>query len=138
LGDSSFFRTTADRVLGQIERIPKAIRAYGLIHADLHRFNIHYDERAGFTVYDFDHCRYGWRVADLVVIGQALQAPPFIEGYESVRPLSGAEQAAIPAFTQARDICDIGDHLAMRSVKGRRDPTNEELEEELERLRQLV
>ena len=137
MGDLSFFRTTADRVRGPIGRIPKAIRAYGLIHADLHRFNIHYDERAGFTVYDFDNCEYGWRVADLVVIGQALQAP-FIEGYESVRPLSDAERAAIPAFTQVRDIWDIGDHLAMRSVKGRRDPTNEELEEELERLRQLV
>ena len=137
MDDLSSFRPFAEKMKNTISRLKKEKSIYGIIHADLHRWNLHYDENAGFRIYDFDHCAYGWRVYDLCAVGQALSAS-FLKGYESVRPLSSEEKECIPIFTKVREIWDIGDYLAMRPVRGRKEPDKAYLEEELERLQKLI
>ena len=38
---------------------------YGIIHGDLHNGNMHFHENQ-VTLFDFDHCAYGWRAYDLI------------------------------------------------------------------------
>ncbi len=76
---------------------------YGVIYADLHNGNIHYTDNS-LTLFDFDHCAYGWRAYDLAI---AFGYPDIIrdamiKGYETHRKLSAAEYSAMPAFLQLR------------------------------------
>lgn len=98
-----------------VRGLPIANGSYGIIHADLHPHNAHFNGDMP-TLFDFDHCAYGWRAYDVAVmcgdprreVGRAALA-----GYESVRALSPAEHAALSALADVRRIWDPGDVLAM-------------------------
>jgi Ser/Thr protein kinase RdoA (MazF antagonist) len=136
-GDLNFFKPFAAELKAQISQLPKA-STYGIIHADLHGRNIHYDDKAGFCIFDFDHCAYGWRAYDFATFSDipAERWMAFLEGYESVRPLSQLEKDAIPAFTKLRAIWDIGDILNTFPLWGK-TPDDDYLEESVNRLRNL-
>ena len=85
-----FLRTDAAAWRRRVERLPRKNGAYGIIHADLHRGNMHYDPERGFTFFDFDHCAYVWRAYDLCTLWMTVEErvqPVLLEEYESVRQL---------------------------------------------------
>lgn len=102
----------------QVENIPLNDNTYGIIHADLHPGNFHC-RNGELTLFDFDHCAYGWRAYDLVIalfMSDSIR-DAMIDGYESVRPLTGAEHEALPALSQLRKLWDVGDVLATQVLR---------------------
>lgn len=91
---------------------------FGVIHSDLHLGNIHFVGNQP-TIFDFDHCAYGWRAYELAMIEfmPDWQKAELLKGYESVRPLSKAERDCIPVFAKLRRLWDIGDSLAIDLVR---------------------
>ena len=141
-GDLEFFRPFAEKLRKGIARLSQSGNAYGIIHADLNSSNIFYDPEAGFTIFDFDHCAFGWRAYDLVPFKGLEEIrdtlwKTFLEGYESVRPLSKLEKNVIPVFNKLRATWDIGDMLNMMPVWGEK-PDEEYLDGALELFRHLM
>ena len=91
---------------------------FGIIHGDLHPGNIRFQDDQ-VTFFDFDHCAYGWRAYDLAPSSSLPEAKyeKFIEGYESIRPLSERERESLPVFAKLRILWDIGDTIATDSVR---------------------
>ena len=140
LGTLEFLRTGAAAWRRQVERLPRENGAYGIIHADLHRSNMHYDRGRGFTFFDFDHCAYGWRAYDLCTLWMTLEdrvRPALLDGYASVRPLQEAEREVLPLFVALRRLWDTGDVLAMMPVWGK-VPERAYIERVLEQARRLA
>ncbi len=101
---------------------------WGMIGGNFNGFNQHFVGNDQLTLWDFDLCGYGWRAYDLGVFrwmqfsdvrtgAHALEAflkgnffkwKRFLSGYQSIRPLSGAELEAIPLFVQIRQIWHMG------------------------------
>jgi len=75
--------------------------------------NVHFrgDE---LTIFDFDHCAYGWRAYDLAISSglPKAQKESMIEGYESQRPLSQEEKDSLQDLSNLRNLWDVGDTLA--------------------------
>ena len=96
---------------------------FGIIHGDLHPSNVHF-QGDQITLFDFDHCAYGWRAYDLAPLAvlPKEQYEKFMEGYESVRPLSEQERESLPTFKKLRRLWNFGDFLATASLVN--DPSN--------------
>ncbi len=91
---------------------------FGIIHADMHLGNIHFRGNE-LTVFDFDHCAYGWRAYDLA-ISYGLpksQRDSMIEGYGSIRALSQEESDSLMDLGNLRNLWDIGDILATKKMR---------------------
>lgn len=97
----------------RLERYGKASDRYGLIHSDLNINNI-LVQADKVKVLDFDDCGYGWFLFDLSTavleyddtLEEMIQA--WLEGYETVRPLSEADKAEIDTFVVLRKILRMG------------------------------
>ncbi len=121
----------------QVSRLPATTETYGLIHGDLHRGNFHLDPQGSPTFFDFDHGGYGWRAYDLATCKAGMSEESgnaFLDGYESLRPLSTLERECIPVFQKIRPIWDIGDILAMRTAWGDSVEIGAEFKKNFERL----
>ena len=91
---------------------------FGIIHADMHLGNVHFRGEE-LTIFDFDHCAYGWRAYDLAISSGLPkdQKVAMIEGYESRRPLSSEERDSLQDLSNLRNLWDIGDILATENLK---------------------
>ncbi len=91
---------------------------FGIIHADLHLGNVHFRGNE-LTIFDFDHCAYGWRAYDLAIASglPKKQKASMIEGYESKRPLSQEERDSLMDLGNLRNLWDIGDILATENLR---------------------
>lgn len=92
---------------------------YGIIHGDLHPGNMHFTEDDRVTLFDFDHCAYGWRTYDLWLTAflPEAQREALLQGYETVRPLTEEERSSIAIFAKLRGIWDMGDYLTVGMLK---------------------
>ena len=88
---------------------------FGLIHADLHAYNVLVlGDRL--VVIDFDDAGFGWHQYDLAVaIAGGRDDPAFasmqhalIEGYRAVRPLPAQALAKLPLFLFVRRLVSLG------------------------------
>lgn len=110
-------REFAERLRAYVSGLDLPSSAYGLIHADLHRGNIHVAPTGELVCFDFDHCGYGWRGYDLATFFCPVDAPEaerrnwsaVLEGYERVRPMDDVERNALPVFAACRAYWNIGD-----------------------------
>ena len=103
--------------IDRINRIGTGGDKFGIIHADMHLGNIHFRGNE-LTLFDLDHCAYGWRAYDLAIsygLPEAQRAS-MIEGYESRRPLSQEERDSLQDFANLRNLWDIGDVLATENL----------------------
>lgn len=119
--DADRYQRYADALAEQIRALPTTGDEYGLIHGDLHKGNFFLDARDRPTLFDFDHCGYGWRAYDLAVCKGCLSDEAweaFLAAYQALRPLSEAELQMIPVFRKIRPIWDKGDILAMNAAWG--------------------
>jgi Ser/Thr protein kinase RdoA (MazF antagonist) len=122
--DYKAMAAVAQRVKERLSRLTFPADGWGIIHGDLHGGNCHFDAAGGVTLFDFDICGYGWRAYDLAAFTLFTRRASenvrtaFLDGYQSVRPLSEAEHQAIPTLIKARAIWDTGDFLGMADIWG--------------------
>lgn len=107
-----------DAYIARIRSIGTDGDKFGIIHADLHLGNVHFRGN-NFTMFDFDHCAYGWRAYDLAVSSSLpkAQKTSMIQGYESRRPLSQEEHDSLMDLGNVRNLWDIGDVLATEILR---------------------
>jgi Ser/Thr protein kinase RdoA (MazF antagonist) len=98
--------------------LPTTKPDYGLIHADLNLSNIIVLRDGRIGLIDFDFIGEGHRAYDLSVFHfetRFRQLPEvitesFLEGYNSIRPISEAESSLLPLFSAARSVWLMGQH----------------------------
>ena len=96
----------------------------GPIWGDANGSNQHFTGELGITIFDFELAGLGWRLWDLATFRWARDRATrdaeglwraLLEGYESVRPLSGSERQLIPHFVLLRHIwvlaSTVADHV---------------------------
>jgi len=118
--------TAADLVRAQVANIIRTEDTYGIIGGDFHGYNNHFTDRDDLTFFDFELCGYGWRAYDLAVFlwnARSNNLPSdlweaVLQGYQTVRPLTVAEQAAMPVLIYARHIWLMGAHTTARERFG--------------------
>ncbi|MFT2112715.1 homoserine kinase [Marinomonas sp. 2405UD68-3] len=108
-----------DNYIERINNISLNSDQFGIIHADLHPGNMHFygDE---VTIFDFDHCGFGWRAYDLAIAYHyptTEQRDSIISGYESLRPLSDEERDSLQDFANLRNLWNIGDIIATETLR---------------------
>jgi len=107
--------------------LPKDDSDYGLIHADFHLGNMHFSDDGELTIFDFDHCAYGWRAYDLTTLRLSLADDRWaaaLEAYAATRPLPPGVEL-IDDLVRMRILWDIGDILAMEDVWGNDDASRQ-------------
>ncbi len=91
-------------------------QTYGLIHADLHPYNVLVDQDR-LTVIDFDDAGFGWHQYELAVAlpsrpgqqgSRATLQDALVTGYRAERPLSDDALALLPAFMLIRMLVMMG------------------------------
>lgn len=55
-------------VCQHVNKIPKTIETYGLIHQDAHGANLFVDDHGNITLFDFDDCCYSWFINDIAIV----------------------------------------------------------------------
>ena len=133
--ETALLAPVADLFRSQVQSIPQRPPHYGIIHADLHGENIHYDGH--FTFLDFDHCAYGYRVHDLVTLREMMSDDAwdgFIAAYREQYDLDDADLQLLPLFRLLREVWGIGDDLAIRPVWDE-EATEEDVDRVAETLR---
>jgi Ser/Thr protein kinase RdoA (MazF antagonist) len=122
------FTLFAERVTPRLSELPQQV-----IHNDFHPGNVLVDEHsAAFVtgVIDFGDTIHTVRVADLAVALSYLAVPlsiddtaPFLDGFESVVPLTAAEKELLPVLVAARFAARIviNQHLARGNPDSRGD-----------------
>lgn len=83
------YQKAIEKIINQMDGMPKNDQNYGLIHADLHSGNIVFNKDQPCPI-DFGRCGFGYYLYDMA--GALLELNPnhrmlFIEGYESIRKL---------------------------------------------------
>lgn len=105
---------SVDDLVEELESLNISGDGMGIIHSDINFSNMHilHDE---ITMFDFDHCAYGWRAYDLCMTEQLPEDQKYglLDGYESVRPLSEEEKRSLPIFAKLKELWDIGDALSL-------------------------
>lgn len=115
-----------------IEDLGRERPAFGLIHGDVYPGNVHVTDDGAITLFDFDHCGYGWRAYELASI--RLWMPPaawdaFLTAHRVWREVSDAELAIAPALWILRPVWDGGDIAALATLPGRSMTPEEEAAE---------
>ena len=107
-----------ERYVDRVKSIGTDGDKFGVIHADMHLGNIHFRGQEP-TIFDFDHCAYGWRDYDLAICYglPETQRLSMVEGYESRRPLSPEERDSLQDLSNLRNLWDIGDTLATERMR---------------------
>jgi len=102
--------------------VPEESLDFGICHGDFHGGNLHLHE-GKVTQFDFEECAFGFRIYDLATYKWDLgfneprikRWPVFLEGYESVRPLSESELSLIDTFVILRELTETA--YGIRHVK---------------------
>ena len=119
LGDLGFFTPYAKYLYDQLQELPFNDESYGIIHGDLNPSNIHLDDNGNITIFDFDHCGYGWRIHDLAVIKLCFEKTTYeniLDGYLSRKSLSETEIRLIDMYSKTLIIRKYKDVLSMLKV----------------------
>lgn len=106
---------TRDRIRAALTRYGEHSSTFGLIHADLHPFNV-LVQGDRLTVIDFDDAAFGWHMYDVAVALVHQQGQPnfaaiqarFIEGYRAHRPLADHDLAQASMFSLIRGLVQLG------------------------------
>ncbi|MDT4939335.1 MAG: hypothetical protein QOG80_3006 [Pseudonocardiales bacterium] len=99
----------ADLVTTRLRRFGTGPGRFGLVHADLRLANLVVDGD-DIQVIDFDDCGFSWYLYDLACALTFNEGRPdvdeliagWVEGYRTIEPLSGADEAEIPTFLMLR------------------------------------
>jgi len=120
-GSDEFVEYLAGRLEQSLSSIDLTAVPFGPIHGDVMYQNIKYVGEHLSGIFDFDDCRESYFIEDITkvlffaiedpehcVLGRDIvNAKLFVEAYESVRPLSDAEKAALPVLSTARMVYEL-------------------------------
>lgn len=126
LGNLHFFRETSRILMEGIEHLPKDDQTYGLVHGDPNPSNFHFCKINGFSLFDFDHCGYGYRIHDLAVVKLSYPVEIYqsvVEGYEGIRTLKGSEKVFIDNYADILSVKKFSDIFNMLEVTGADEAT---------------
>ncbi|HEV2365638.1 MAG TPA: phosphotransferase [Caulobacteraceae bacterium] len=104
-----------DKIQPSLRRLGKDPHRYGLIHADLHPWNLLISGDRLFPI-DFDDSGFGWNLYDIAVALFASRTSDdfpeitaaFLEGYRSKAALSDGDAELVPMFLLIRALAVIG------------------------------
>lgn len=88
--------------------------SYGIIAGDVHGYNQHFTSDNKLTLFDFEFCAYGYRLYDIATFKWSRGSDnlplwnAFLQGYQSVWPLSDAEIEVTDVFVEARNLWWVG------------------------------
>lgn len=127
--DLPFLENLAQSLKATMRMLPRTAEMFAPIHGDYWWSNMHFDGQ-GLTLFDFDFCGNGWRLYDIATFQGTARAngfkwpddvvEAFLEGYESVRPLTDIERNALQDFEAIRVIWALGLAASQRRVNGDR------------------
>ncbi|WP_243129191.1 phosphotransferase [Hathewaya massiliensis] len=115
----NFFMPYAKYLYRELQELPVNSDAYGIIHGDLNPSNIHLDYKGNLTIFDFDHCAYGWRIHDLAVIKLCYDENTYeaiLDGYTSKISLSKTEERLIELYAKTLIIRKYKDVLSILKI----------------------
>ncbi|GHH99456.1 phosphotransferase [Neobacillus kokaensis] len=121
LGNISFFKNHTNKLIDYINNLPIDVNSYGLIHGDLNPSNLYFSNKNGFSLFDFDHCGYGYRIHDLAVIKLSFPDQVYkaiLNGYEEIRPLYTVEKNCIEVYSDILLIKKFSDIYNMLEITG--------------------
>ena len=106
---------TRDMCKRRLDRLPRGVDGYSLIHADMHPYNMIVSD-AGIHVIDFDDAGFGWHAYDIAVAlynfrrDEAFAAvrAAFLDGYRELRPLGDATAEMLDLFFLVRSLVWLG------------------------------
>lgn len=116
-GNLSFFSNKSSLLIESILKIPMDTETYGLVHGDPNPSNFFFSDKEGFSVFDFDHCAFGFRIHDLAVIKLSFPEDVYdevLKGYEQIRPLKSVERDCVMYYSDIlliKKFSDIYDML---------------------------
>jgi len=118
--DWCFLRDLGERLRVRIAGLPQGALEWGFCHGDFRPANAYLEEeRAAWTIFDFELSGVGFRAYDLATFRFYLVGGgryenheslwrAFLEGYAERRPLNSADLAALPLFVALRPIRMFG------------------------------
>jgi len=128
--DRAFLVGLVERLRPILAGLPHVAPIYGLCHGDLNNGNLHLIDDDQWALLDLEYIGYGWRVFDIATFfnnqlnqeGHSTQTrgllDAFLDGYQSIRPLSPTEIAVLPAFVALRQIWLWGISMTNRPMVG--------------------
>jgi Ser/Thr protein kinase RdoA (MazF antagonist) len=107
--DLKFLVDAIANIKERINSLPTDFPYWVICWGDPHSGNVHITQDNRMTLFDFDQCGYGWRSFDLAKFLQvALQTglsrkvrDAFLDGYQTISPLTAVELNALQVLTQA-------------------------------------
>lgn len=139
--DIDELRQAAESAAQHIDALRRHSQAWGFCHGSLNFSKVHVDTRGQFTLFDFEYCGPGWPVYDVATVlnyESRETARPFLEGYQSERPLLDAERQALPWFQIANKLWMLGAAASLTCVFGSQIVTGAALDQALESIREMV
>lgn len=119
LGKLSFFNSHSRSLINNLNKIPIDDKTYGIIHGDPNPSNFFFSNDDGFSLFDFDHCAFGYRIHDLAVIKLSFPEKVYkgvLKGYESTRPLQDVERSGIEMYSNILLIKKFSDIYNMLEI----------------------
>lgn len=119
LGKLTFLNDLSLMLINSINNIPIADETYGIIHGDPNPSNFFFSRMEGFSLFDFDHCAFGYRIHDLAVIKLSYPERVYkevLKGYELTRPLQIAEKNRIEIYSDILLIKKFSDIYNMLEI----------------------
>ena len=106
----AFIEQQVTEIRGLLRSFDPGPHGWGIIHADPQSLNIHVTADT-VTLFDFDHCGFGWRAYDIAYALRHTGASgdpeaerrraALVDGYRSVRPLTASELEMLPTLGRA-------------------------------------
>ncbi len=101
-------QATAQDLHESLRSLPQTPPFWVVCWGDPHSGNVHCTSDQQMTLFDFDQCGYGWRAFDVAKFFQMALCTgmrysvrdAFLEGYQSIQPLTEAEIVALQPLTQ--------------------------------------
>jgi Ser/Thr protein kinase RdoA (MazF antagonist) len=101
-------QATAQDLHDALRSLPQTAPFWVVCWGDPHSGNVHCTEDQQMTLFDFDQCGYGWRAFDVAKFLQMALCSgmrysvrdAFLDGYQSIQPLTDAEIVALQPLTQ--------------------------------------
>ncbi|MEB3830022.1 phosphotransferase [Phormidium sp. CCY1219] len=110
--DLKFLHEAIGQIKSQLYDFPTEPPYWGICWGDPHSGNAHFTHTGELTLFDFDQCGYGWRIFDIAKFWQVSLATglsrkvreAFLNGYQTLAPLTDTELAALQPLTQTAHI----------------------------------
>lgn len=105
-----YLEKAKEYLIEQLDKLSAGTLRKGVVHLDIWYDNMHFDSNGDITIFDFDFCGNGWLCLDIAYYmmqlhriekdetDYQLKLKSFLDGYESVTPISEEERNAVPVM----------------------------------------